>query len=118
MSTSGTWAPSEQPQRELRLEKLVLIVDSPEAQRLVATWETLYEKHDFSFIRGAWWLEAGVSHILVDWSELSRVDIDDAIALCPVLFENEILSLDGTVAQEALNYIRARMLDALQKPPR
>lgn len=91
---------------ELHLEKLVLIVDSNEAQRLIATWETVSA------------MKLPEDKRNEHWAEISRVDIDDLEALLPMLFENDILGEEGTVAEEALNYIRSRMLDLLQKPPR
>jgi hypothetical protein len=103
---------------DLKLERIVLIVDSPEAQRMVATWYMAWERYadllQVSTDTGGQ-LTPGFKQA---WARISRCDIDDVEALVPVLFENELLLSEGTVAPEALRYVQARMVDALQKPPR
>jgi len=107
------------PERELHLEKLVLIIDSPESQRLVATWETAHERyhHLLPDVPPLMWAD-GAPRFIDAWATMARVDVDDLASLIPVLFENDILLPEGEVAEEALNFVRVRMMDALQKPPR
>jgi len=103
---------------DLHLERLVLIVDSNEAQRLVATWYMVWERYGDRLENPDDVGEALAEEFLAQWSKVSAVDIDDVMSLVPVLFENELLVAEGQVAPEALRFIQSRMLDLLQKPPR
>jgi hypothetical protein len=97
--------------------RLVLIVDSPEAQRLVATWASAWERYaDLLDETQEELVKQITEHFASAWSRISRVDIDDVTQLLPVLFENEILMADGQVSPVARAYIDSRMLAAMEKP--
>jgi hypothetical protein len=103
---------------DLHLERLVLIVDSLEAQRMIATWNMAWERFADELISFDDVGEKLTEGFRESWSRVANVDIDDLNTLVPVLFDNDLLGSEGKVAPEALRYIQARMLDALQKPPR
>jgi hypothetical protein len=106
------------PVGSLKLERIVLIVDSPEAQRLVATWYMAWERYADQLTNSQDTGDELSPEFRESWARIARCDIDDVDNLIPVLFENELLLSEGAVATEALRYVQARMVDALQKPPR
>jgi hypothetical protein len=115
-SNGGSGAP-DPAAGNFKVERLVLIVDSAEAQRLVATWPTAWMRYQGLLEEDAS-IDEWSYDFMSSWARLARCDIDDVEALIPVLFENELLLAEGVVAAEALQYVQARMRDALQKPPR
>ena len=117
VSNNGGSSGLDPPSPNLRLERLVLIVDSAEAQRLVATWPTAWSRYQGMLEEDAS-IDEWSYDFMSSWARLARCDIDDVEALIPVLFENELLLPEGVVAREALEYVQARMRDALQKPSR
>jgi hypothetical protein len=106
------------PASSAELVRIVLIVDSPEAQRLVATWYMAWERYSALLDKSTDTGDELSEEFRDAWARIARCDIDDVDTLIPVLFENELLLAEGGVAQEALRYVRTRMEDLLARPLR
>lgn len=100
------------------LVRVVLIVDSPEAQRLVATWYMAWERYGGLLANIQDTGDELSDEFCGAWARIARCDIDDVYMLIPVLFENELLLAEGGVAPEALRYVQTRMQDLFDRPLR
>ena len=109
-------------------EVIVLIEDKPDAQRLIVTWQRVCEDYDAALQERA---AAGQLPIVLEegdvwvdpmemvrehWSRISGVDITDIPRLEPMLFENGLISHDGSVDELVLGWIRRRTIAGMTKP--
>ena len=85
------------------LEKLVLIVDDRDAQKLIATWPIVGPRQPAGATDGE---DMDDRPLILEWERVSGVDRERIARLEPVLFENAILGPDGYVSSDAMRLLR------------
>src|SRR5262245_31105493 len=65
------------PVGNLKLERIVLLVDSPEAQRLVATWYMAWERYADQLDNSTDTGDELSADFRTSWARIARCDIDD-----------------------------------------
>lgn len=93
----------------MQLEALVLLEDSPDARKLVATWAAIGERYDG---------DDDNAEMIEAWERVSGVHAPDIERLEPILFANGIISTGGIVDPEAQRYLRAHVAQTLQRQSR
>jgi hypothetical protein len=103
-----------------RVYRLNLVVDSPDAIRLISTWRLAWE----SFVRDLDEpnepppIDDEEHPFIVRWAAVSRVDETAIVRLIPLLFNNDLLFPEGRVDPLAEAFVTRRALELLDKPPK
>ena len=95
--------------REVELEKLVLLEGDLLAQRLVVTWGKVWLEYG-ELLQGLPAALTSEDDFAKAWARLSGVDVDDIERLAPVLFENGLLYEDGAASDTAMGYVKSRII--------
>lgn len=86
-------------------ETWLLVSDELEAQKLILTWPTAYQK----------WDGDDQEDLLDIWESISGIEEQRIRHFYPVLFENRILNSDGTQSARIMGLIRAGMAHQLRR---
>lgn len=102
----------------MNLEAIALIEDDEISQRLCVTWPLVAERVQ-ARAYGAQGVPIVPFAIVEAWAKFTGPDVlpHDVEHRVPVLFANGILLKDGTVAEEALQFIRGRLAESLPRRP-
>lgn len=91
----------------MNIEAVVLLEGDLDAQRLVVTWAQVANQY-----------EQDPDAARERWASISGVYVEDVQRLEPMLFGNDIIASGGMVDDNAMMFIRGRIVTSMPKPTR